>query len=70
MESGKLLGGLILCAVFCFLFFIANRKTIYKSVNWKKTSDVIAAVMVYLMATGILWGLYVLVYFAITLIVG
>lgn len=70
MESGKLLGGLILCAVFCFLFFVANRKTIYKSVNWKKTSDVIAAVMVYLMAIGILWGLYVLVYFAITLIVG
>lgn len=70
MESGKLVGGLILCAVFCFLFFVANRKTIYKSVNWKKTSDVIAAVMVYLMATGILWGLYVLVLFAIHLIVG
>lgn len=70
MELGKLMGGLILCAVFCFLFFIANRKTIYKSVNWKKASDDIAAVMVYLMATGILWGLYVLVYFAIHLIVG
>lgn len=70
MESGKLVGGLILCAVFCFLFFMANRKTVYKTVNWKKTSDVVAAVMVYLMATGILWGLYVLVLFAITLIVG
>lgn len=70
MELGKVMGGLILCAVFTFLFFIANRKTIYKTVNWKKTSDVVAAVMVYIMATGILFGLYVLVLFAITLIVG
>lgn len=70
MELGKVFGGLILCAVFCFLFFVANRKTIYKTVDWKKCSDVVAAVMVYLMATGILWGLYLLVVFAIHLIRG
>ena len=70
MESGKLLGGLILCAVFCFLFFIANRKVIFKSVNWKKASDVVAAVMVYVGATGALWVLYLLVVFAICLIRG
>ena len=70
MELGKVLGGLILCAVFCFLFFMANRKTIFKSVNWKKGSDVVAAVMVYVGATGALWGLYLLVLFAICLIVG
>ena len=70
MELGKVFGGLILCAVFCFLFFVVNRKTIYKTVDWKKCSDVVAAVMVYLMATGILWGLYLLVMFAIHLIRG
>ena len=70
MELGKAIGGLILCAIFCFLFFMANRKTIYKTVDWKKGSDVVAAVMVYLMATGILWGLYLLVMFAIHLIRG
>ena len=70
MELGKIFGGLILCAVFCFLFFIANRKVIFKNVNWKKSSDVVAAVMVYVGATGALWGLYLLVMFAIHLIRG
>ena len=69
MELGKIFGGLILCAVFCFLFFMANRKVIFKSVNWKKASDVVAAVMVYVGATGALWVLYLLVLFAICLIV-
>lgn len=70
MELGKVFGGLILCAVFCFLFFVANRKVIYKTVDWKKGSDVVAAVMVYVGATGALWGLYLLVLFAIHLIRG
>ena len=58
-----------MCAVFCFLFFLANRKVIFKSVNWKKASDVVAAVMVYVGATGALWVLYLLVYLGIHLIV-
>lgn len=70
MELGKIFGGLILCAVFCFLFFMGNRKTIYKTVNWKKATDVVAAVLVYIAATGALWCLYLLVMFAICLIRG
>lgn len=70
MESGKVIGGLILCAVFIFLMFVGSRKTISKGINWKKASDVVAITMVYLMMTGVLWGLYLLVYLAITLIVG
>ena len=70
MELGKIFGGLILCAVFCFMFFMANRKTIYKTVDWKKASDVVAAVMVYVGATGALWVLYLFVYLGIHLIAG
>ena len=69
MESGKLLGGLILCAVFVFLFFMGNRKKIFKGINWKKGEDIIAVLLTYILATGILFGLYVLVYFGISLIV-
>lgn len=70
MESGKVIGGLILCAVFVFIFFVGNRKKIFRSINWKKGSDLVAVLLTYLLATGILFGLYVLVLFAITLIVG
>ena len=70
MESGKLLGGLILCAVFVFLFFMGNRKKMFKGISWKRVSDVIAVIMAYVLAVAIIYGLYILVYVGINLIVG
>lgn len=70
MATSKMMGVLILCAIAMGLFFMALRKDVFKVVGGSTLTKWVTYFVLYVFFTLVLWGLILLVWYAVLLITG